>query len=170
MTNTFHQAGLEIQTPSDAWAPVPVSPAGAAGDDDEAPPPILVNIGDLLSYWTNGLLRSTVHRVAFTAAAGTGGAKEGAEAESTADPRYSIVYFCHPADDTPLAAVPSERVRRRFSERGVAHGRGNPPHAERDEEEEGGRVLTAKEHLQSRLRATYLQMYGGGQEGKGESA
>src|ERR1700742_3841942 len=44
------QPGLEIRPPSgDSWSPVPVNP------HDEESLPILVNIGDLLSYWTGGL-------------------------------------------------------------------------------------------------------------------
>ncbi|OTB07769.1 hypothetical protein M426DRAFT_317662 [Hypoxylon sp. CI-4A] len=139
------QAGLEILEPrttataAGTWAPVPVSPPGT--EDDESPP-ILVNIGDLLSYWTNGLLRSTMHRVAFSAEAASG--------ESSADPRYSVVFFCHPANDTPLKPVPSERVA---SFRGSSNDDGSNPYAER-------KVLTALEHLQMRLQATYLQLYG----------
>lgn len=59
------QPGLEIIPPSTikgernytstaAWTPVPVFPPGTEGDSS---PPILVNIGDLLSYWTNNLLK-----------------------------------------------------------------------------------------------------------------
>ncbi|KAI0446679.1 2OG-Fe(II) oxygenase superfamily protein [Xylaria telfairii] len=134
------QAGLEILTAQGDWVPVPVCPPGTEND---LLPPILVNIGDLLSYWTNGLLRSTVHRVAF-ADSGT------IDGESTRDPRYSIVYFCHPADDTLLTAVPSERVR--GFRGGLAMTNAGNPYAER-------KVLTANEHLKMRLQATYLQMY-----------
>ncbi len=56
------QPGLEIQTPDSVWAPASVYPPGT---EDDGFPPILVNIGDLLSYWTDGLLKSTVHRVVF---------------------------------------------------------------------------------------------------------
>ncbi|GLA79119.1 hypothetical protein AtubIFM55763_002039 [Aspergillus tubingensis] len=69
------QPGLEILTPDGkGWAPVPVIPTttttsseeGKGEGGEEFPfPPILVNIGDLLSYWTDGLLKSTVHRVVF---------------------------------------------------------------------------------------------------------
>ncbi|KAI0913326.1 hypothetical protein F4823DRAFT_577854 [Ustulina deusta] len=144
------QAGLEILTSTNGWAAVPVCPPGTENDPL---PPILVNIGDLLSYWTNGLLRSTVHRVTF-ANSRTGKSAHAAETvdgESTTDPRYSIVYFCHPADDTPLTAVPSERVLN--FEGGLATANVGNPYAER-------KVLTADEHLKTRLRATYLQMYG----------
>lgn len=143
------QAGLEILTPANTWAPVPVCPPGTTDDDS---PPILVNIGDLLSYWTNGLLRSTVHRVAFSSDnSNTNTNVKNAGGESTADPRYSLVYFCHPANDTPLTAVPSERVK--SFRGGLADANQRNPYAER-------KVLTADEHLQMRLQATYLQMYG----------
>lgn len=56
------QPGLEILTPSSSWASVPVYPPGTESDPF---PPILVNIGDLMQFWTDGLLRSTVHRVTF---------------------------------------------------------------------------------------------------------
>ncbi|TGJ83446.1 hypothetical protein E0Z10_g5325 [Xylaria hypoxylon] len=140
------QAGLEILTPTNGWAAVPVCPPGT---EDDPSPPILVNIGDLLSYWTNGLLRSTVHRVTF-ATSGTNKSAHApglADGESTTDPRYSIVYFCQPADNTPLTAVPSERVRNFQS--GLATANVGNPYAER-------KVLTADEHLKMRLQATYL--------------
>lgn len=53
------QPGLEILTPSSSWSPVP--PCA----NDCASPSLLVNIGDLMQFWTNGLLKSTVHRVVF---------------------------------------------------------------------------------------------------------
>ncbi|KAB2573174.1 UPF0676 protein [Lasiodiplodia theobromae] len=119
------QPGLEILTPEGAWAPVPVNPTG-----DEAQPPVLVNIGDLLSYWTDGLLKSTVHRVVFP--------RE--DAGGVGDDRYSIAYFCHPVDDAKLVPVPSDVVK----EKGGKEGAG-----------ERATVLTAKDHLLERLAATY---------------
>ncbi|KAI0133155.1 2OG-Fe(II) oxygenase superfamily protein [Hypoxylon sp. NC0597] len=143
------QAGLEILEPrTGSWAPVPVNPPGT---EDDQQPPILVNIGDLLSYWTNGLLRSTVHRVAFS--------NEAAPGESSTEPRYSVVYFCHPADATPLAPVPSERVKAfqgREDDGSSGKGYSNPYREPK--------VLTAQEHLQMRLRETYLQLYGEGEK------
>ncbi|KAI0422067.1 hypothetical protein F5X98DRAFT_326696 [Xylaria grammica] len=144
------QAGSEILTQTNGWAAVPVCPPGT---EEDPSPPILVNIGDLLSYWTNGLLRSTVHRVTFTGS-GTGksiNAARPVDGESTTDPRYSIVFFCHPTNDTPLTAVPSERVHSFQS--GLATANVGNPYAER-------KVLTAEEHLKMRLQATYLRMYG----------
>ncbi|KAI1390971.1 2OG-Fe(II) oxygenase superfamily protein [Hypoxylon trugodes] len=150
------QAGLEILNPttststSESWSPVPVSPPGTSTDPS---PPILVNIGDLLSYWTGGLLRSTVHRVAFSP-----DPNMIAPGETATEPRYSVVYFCHPANDTPLAPVPSERVKAAAMAK-INGGSNSNPYAE-------PKVLTALEHLQMRLRATYLQMYG--DDGKAE--
>lgn len=139
------QAGLEVLTASNAWAPVPVKPPGTESDPA---PPVLVNIGDLLSYWTNGLFRSTVHRVVFPA----GGAGLAA-GESDAAPRYSIAFFVHPIGATALTAVPSERVRTYVppAEAGEQLAKKNP-YVER-------KVLTADEHLQMRLRASYLGLY-----------
>ncbi|ODQ54411.1 Clavaminate synthase-like protein [Saitoella complicata NRRL Y-17804] len=114
-------SGLEIMLPGKGWVPVPALPA----NDTNSAPPILVNIGDQLSYWTAGLLRSTIHRVRMP--------NRGQE-------RYSMVYFCHPNDDALLEPVPSEIVRER-------KGRG----ANAAE----GEVLTAGEHLRRRLAATY---------------
>ncbi|KAL2277246.1 hypothetical protein FJTKL_00107 [Diaporthe vaccinii] len=140
------QAGLEVNLPDGSWAPVPVSPPGT---EDDPSPPILVNIGDLLSYWTNGLLRSTVHRVVFPGGDGRGLLT----GESDSDPRYSIAFFCHPVGTTTLEAVPSERVRAREPTDGAEWAaRGANPDVER-------KAITADEHLQMRLRASYLQMY-----------
>lgn len=91
-----------------------------------------MNIGDLLSYWTNNLFKSTVHRVVFPK--GDGG-----------EDRYSIAYFGHPVDDTVLEPVPSERVKALKSAEGVGPELGKP--------------ITAHEHLMSRLKATYLGLF-----------
>ncbi len=135
------QAGLEILTNENTWAPVPVTPPGTENDPA---PPILVNIGDLLSYWTNGLLRSTVHRVVF------GGASKGVvNGEGDAEGRYSMAFFCHPVGTMALSAVPSERVKNFNAPKDASVGN---PYAER-------KMITADEHLQMRLRASYLQLY-----------
>lgn len=142
------QPGLEIRTPEGTWASVPIVPGpedeGEADADVGAFPPILVNIGDLLSYWTDGLLKSTVHRVVFPLAE-----------QSRSDPqdRYTLVYFCHPVDSTELVPVPSEMVKRHREQTGgvgvVGFGGGAGTL------EPGKRPLTALEHLESRLAATY---------------
>ncbi|KAF9736597.1 hypothetical protein PMIN02_009197 [Paraphaeosphaeria minitans] len=126
------QPGLEILKPDQVWAPVPVNPS-----PDLATPPILVNIGDLLSFWTNGMLKSTVHRVTF----------------SGGEERYSMAYFCHPLDSARLEAVPSEVIKA-FGHKGAEELK-----SQRERLGLGGRggseVLTAKEHLDRRLKVTY---------------
>lgn len=130
------QGGLEILTPDDKWEHVPVVPPGTENDPC---PPTLINIGDLLSYWTNGLLKSTYHRVVFD-----NGTVDG---ESVANPRYSIAFFYHPAKETRLGVVPSERV--------INHRMKTDARSKLNEYSERT-VVTADEHLQMRLRDTYL--------------
>lgn len=125
------QAGLELKTPN-GWIPVPVNPSS----DTYTYPPILVNIGDLLCYWTNGLLKSTVHRVTFS-----GGAE-----------RYSMAYFCHPLDDARLDAVPSKLIEE-FGDKGKEELKSQRERLGLTGKEEG--AITAKEHLERRLKATY---------------
>lgn len=109
------------------------------GTEDDPSPPILINIGDLLSYWTNGLFRSTVHRVVF--------GNNNIAGEESSQPRYSIAFFSHPAGKTELGVVPSERVKN-F----VPRGKSSNPYAEK-------KVMTADEHLRMRLAATYGDLY-----------
>ena len=117
------QSGLEIQSPDGSWMPVTVQPPGTERDPF---PPLVVNIGDMLSDWTGRLLRSTMHRVVIP--------KRRPEA------RYSIAYFCHPVATTQLVAVPSPRIRKN----GEANGAVEAP-----------KVLTAAEHLKKRLAEIY---------------
>ena len=118
------EPGLEVLGPQDEWSPVPVYPMGTEKDPF---PPILVNVGDLLSYWTNGFLKSTVHRVVLPP-------------ESRTAARYSIAYFCHPVNQTRLTAVPSPLISgyKTLSEVSVS-----------------SREMTAEEHLKDRLAVTY---------------
>ncbi|CAD6594320.1 MAG: hypothetical protein ASARMPRED_009144 [Alectoria sarmentosa] len=116
------QSGLEILTPRSSWSPVPVHPPGT---EDDSFPPILVNIGDLMHFWTNGLLKSTVHRVVFP--------------EGESKDRYSIAYFCHPLDHIEIEAVPSDMIQDRKTE--------NRQH--RVEK------VTAEGYLKKRLAETY---------------
>ncbi|KAF2997168.1 hypothetical protein E8E13_005826 [Curvularia kusanoi] len=128
------QPGLELFSPSTRnWVPVPVNPA----PETLADAPILVNIGDLLSFWTAGALKSTVHRVTFS-----GGGE-----------RYSMAYFCHPLDEARLESVQS----RVLEEAGGMAGR-EELKSQRKRlglGEVDGEVLTAKEHLDRRLKVTY---------------
>jgi isopenicillin N synthase-like dioxygenase len=119
------QPGLEILASRrgeevEEWLSVPINPS------NEPNTPILVNVGDLLEYWTGGVLKSAVHRVIFPT-------------DGVGEDRYSMAYFSHPIDEARLEAVPSLMVRERL------RGDGE------------GRVMTAKEHLESRLAATYAK-------------
>lgn len=120
------QPGLEIQTPSSKWAPVDVYPAGTEND---TVPPIVVNIGDLLSYWTAGVLRSTMHRVCIP--------------KKNKEDRYSIAFFCHPVATTKLTPIPSPLVSAAKDD------------AMKPEDNKKAQILTAAEHLQKRLAITY---------------
>ncbi|KAF2851522.1 Clavaminate synthase-like protein [Plenodomus tracheiphilus IPT5] len=129
------QPGLELLTPT-GWQPVPVNPSPST----LLKPPILVNIGDLLSFWTRGMLKSTVHRVVF----------EGGEE------RYSMAYFCHPLDEVRLDTVPG-RVIAEFGEKGSRELEGQRRRLGLSEGfgEKEGEVLTARGHLERRLKVTY---------------
>ena len=56
--------------------------------------------------------------------------------------RYSIAFFCHPANETRLDPIPSKKVAARTKEYKA----------------EDRNIITAEEHLLERLRATYLQL------------
>ena len=91
------QQGLELQIDknSEEWVKVPFVPSKYEG----MAPPLVVNFGDMLSYWTNGILRSTNHRVKFS------------PGETRTSDRYSIVFFVHPDAETTLDPVPSKIVQ-----------------------------------------------------------
>ncbi|KAL6949850.1 hypothetical protein ACO0QE_000513 [Hanseniaspora vineae] len=121
------QEGLQLEI-NDKWLSVPYIDSKHKG----MAPPLVVNFGDLLSFWTNGLLKSTTHRVKFS------------PQESRFTDRYSIVFFVHPENDTTLDPVPSEIVQ--------ALKKKN----EQDDKEGGEKpLMTALQHLQFRLQETY---------------
>lgn len=148
-----------------SWAPVPVWPKGATSVQDEFPP-ILINIGDMLSFWTNGLLKSTVHRVVFPLAERVAANPESkktatdaaAESASNSRDRYSVVFFCHPLNDcnlvppvpSPMVAVSAARNASDANAERVGFGGGAGSLSERSS-------MTAKEYLDLRLSATYGQ-------------
>ncbi|KAF2873873.1 hypothetical protein BDV95DRAFT_567906 [Massariosphaeria phaeospora] len=128
------QPGLEIRTADGSWVSVPVNPTPSTLTE----PPILVNIGDLLSFWTNGMLKSTVHRVAFN---------DGEE-------RYSMAYFCHPLDKARLETVPGPVIEA-FGDKGKEELRMQRKRLGLEEDGAKREVLTAKQHLDRRLKVTY---------------
>ena len=120
------------------------------GTESDASPPILVNIGDLLSYWTGGLFKSTVHRVSFPAEKTSN--KGGVEGETTDGVRWTIAFFCHPANTTLLEPVPSKKIEDYLAQQEVQGKEDSNPYAKR-------KVLTAEEHLFMRLKASYGTLY-----------
>ncbi len=77
------EAGLELLTRDGRW--LPVSPK---------PGELVVNIGDMLQRLTNGLLRSTTHRVVNP------------PPERRGKSRYSMPYFLHFRSDFMIEALP----------------------------------------------------------------
>jgi isopenicillin N synthase-like dioxygenase len=123
-----NQEGLEIYLPvAKEWQAVPYVGASTTAAPGEAPP-IVVNIADQLSFWTAGILKSTIHRVRFPP-----------KVQESGQSRYSIVFFSHPNDETLLEPVPSAMVRR-IKDRGANSAE---------------LAITAREHLNKRLAATY---------------
>lgn len=104
LTLLFQDArgGLQIDPPTSAkqtgkW--IDVVPIEGA---------IVVNAGDLLTRWSNDLIRSTEHRVVEPPAT-----TENVYERQIGHPaRYSIAYFCHPDFDTWIEAIPGTGERK----------------------------------------------------------
>jgi isopenicillin N synthase-like dioxygenase len=77
------EAGLELQTRDGRW--IPVSPK---------PGELVINIGDMLQRLTNGLLRSTSHRVVNPTP------------DRASHARYSMPFFLHFRSDFLIDALP----------------------------------------------------------------
>ncbi|KAG0362369.1 hypothetical protein BC939DRAFT_456610 [Gamsiella multidivaricata] len=114
-------AGLEVQASrvhkDVPWVAAPVIPNT-----------ILVNIADHLQMWTNGLLKSTMHRVMYNP-------------QQQHHSRYSIACFIHANDDTRLDPIPSPLITQEMRADAV--------------EFEEGRNMTAGEYLDWRLARSY---------------
>ena len=85
MTLLFHHGsaeGLEIQRPNGTWLHAPSIPGAA-----------IVNAGDLLTRWTNGQLRSVLHRVIPP------------QGEAAQRPRYSATLFYEPRHDVVISCL-----------------------------------------------------------------
>src|SRR5262249_18090223 len=74
--------GLEIQRPNGTWLHAPAV-RGAA----------IVNVGDLLTRWTNGQLKSVLHRVVPP------------EGEAAQRPRYSATLFYEPRHEVVISCL-----------------------------------------------------------------
>lgn len=90
------EEGLEVQLEGDQeqWVKVPF----LTSRYDGSAPPLVVNFGDMLNFWTNGVIKSTKHRVRI---------KPG---DTRSSDRYSIVFFVHPDAETKLGSVPSPLI------------------------------------------------------------
>jgi isopenicillin N synthase-like dioxygenase len=85
MTLLVHRGsaeGLEIQRPDGTWLHAPSIPGAA-----------IVNVGDLLTRWTNGQLRSVLHRVVPP------------EGEAAQRPRYSATLFYEPRHEVVISCL-----------------------------------------------------------------
>lgn len=111
--------GLEVFD-GDKWVEIKM-PESANMDEY-----LIVNISDVLSFWTDGYLKSILHRV------------------RTRSERNSIVFFCHPSDESILAPVNSTIVKNYDGNCYSLDKNGNP--------------LTALEHLKFRLDDGYRRV------------
>lgn len=74
--------GLQVLRHDGRWIPITALPSQ-----------LVVNVGDMLERLTNGVLKSTIHRVVNP------------PPERMGTPRYSIPFFMHPRSDMSLAAL-----------------------------------------------------------------
>lgn len=131
------ESGLQLFSPiTKKWESVPFVDASPKYKAKGEAAPLIVNIADQLCYWTNGFLKSTIHRVRFPQ-----------ELLDQGKDRYSIVLFAHPGDTTLLEPVPSKHVKE-IKGRGASHYM-----------EKHGVSQTAGEHLTKRLNSTYGWKY-----------
>lgn len=87
---------------------------------------IVMNAGDLLSRWSNGIIRSTRHRVVEP---------PGKKEDGYYPPRYSVAYFCNPDFDKTIEALPGTW--------------------EKSEEGKKWAPINSGDYLEQRLSATY---------------
>jgi isopenicillin N synthase-like dioxygenase len=76
--------GLQVLNRAGEWVDVPI-----------APDSYIINIGELMARWTNGLWKATLHRVVNPPAE-----------LASASRRLSLVFFHNPNYDAPVAALP----------------------------------------------------------------
>ncbi|KAI4184099.1 MAG: hypothetical protein LQ346_006160 [Caloplaca aetnensis] len=112
------RGGLQVERPDGSF--VDVAPIEGT---------VVMNAGDLLTRWSNGLIRSTRHRVVEPPL------KKGQGQDGRYPPRYSVAYFCNPDFDKTIEALPGTW-----------------------EDEKGGKKwepVNSGEYLWQRLSATY---------------
>ncbi|CAN9159449.1 unnamed protein product [Alternaria alternata] len=82
-------AGLQLKTPTGEWKYVPPVPNG-----------IVCNVGDTLSFWSAGYLKSTIHRVIRP------------PEDQAYIHRLGLFYFVRPGNDVDIKPVASPLLRR----------------------------------------------------------
>ncbi|CAM4899937.1 unnamed protein product [Rotaria socialis] len=97
---------------------------------------IVVNFGDIFEYWSNGFIKSAVHRVVMPVEHLTG-----------SNERFSIAYFGFPNHTTLLSPILSKVIADRAFEK--------DEHAKHVLVHNNERIITAGEHLRMRLNKTY---------------
>ncbi|KAK5192929.1 hypothetical protein LTR99_010704 [Exophiala xenobiotica] len=91
-------AGLQIKTSTGEWKYVPPVPTdGGDGGDTTG---IICNVGDTLSFWSAGYLKSTTHRVVRP------------PEDQTHVDRLGLFYFVRPGDDVDIKPVASPLLKR----------------------------------------------------------
>jgi isopenicillin N synthase-like dioxygenase len=96
--------GLQIQTQQEKWRSV-LEPPKHASDDADAASYYVVNLGDMLERWTNGLYKSTVHRVILQPVNDNG--DDDGDNKKNLQHRYSIPFFYEPNFDTIVECLPT---------------------------------------------------------------
>jgi isopenicillin N synthase-like dioxygenase len=109
MTLLFHYGsseGLEIQRPDGTWLHAPSRPGAA-----------IVNVGDLLTRWTNGQLRSVLHRV--VPPQGQGAHRSRYAVTLFYEPRHEVIISCLETCQSPTkpAVYPPITVGERLAQR-----------------------------------------------------
>ncbi|MEA5447649.1 2-oxoglutarate and iron-dependent oxygenase domain-containing protein [Leptolyngbya sp. CCNP1308] len=112
--------GLEVLSTQGEWISAPAIPGA-----------VLINTGDLTERWSNGVFRSTQHRVGLPQVDKAG--RDG-PAGPVLNHRYSIAFFCEPDSEALITCLPT------------CQGPNNPPKHP---------PITAGDYLLSRLQATY---------------
>ncbi|WOD39187.1 isopenicillin N synthase family dioxygenase [Nodosilinea sp. E11] len=112
--------GLEVLSAQGDWISAPAIPGA-----------VLINTGDLTERWSNGVFRSTKHRVGLPQDSQAGRAEL---PRPVSNHRYSIAFFCEPDAEAVIDCLPT------------CQGPGHPPQYP---------PITAGDYLLSRLQATY---------------
>lgn len=103
----------------DVWHDVPVM--------KEQPDAIVINLGDLMEFWTRGYWHSPLHRVMRT---------RSKPAQEEMSDLVSIVFFSGPHQETKLLPLPSQKLN---------------PFNQQDRE-----IITAGQHVQNKIAKTDL--------------